>query len=633
MIGRFSKLGVYQELFRLRDFYLAVSAAGLALLSFIIDYGNDSTSIVGNSLAIISVTINGAPIIWGAAKGLLNREVNVDELVSLAIIASLIQGEFLTAAVVSFVMTFGGLIEQITSESARKAIKSLVRISPETATVITDDEEKTIPIDKVSVGDQILIKPGERIPVDATILSGVSAVDESAMTGEPLPIEKQVGDTILAGTLNHKGVTKAKATKVGKDTTLGKVINLVSEAEMHRPEAVRLIDRYATWFTPAILTCAAIAWIFTGDISRAVAVMIVGCPCALILAAPTATVAALGRSAKAGILVKGGQYLERVAAVKAVLFDKTGTLTLGELRVEEIACTEGIEKEEVLSCAASAEQHCTHPLARAILKAAHYAKIVVRGAENAFHEIGLGVRAMVDGSLVEVGSVAASDNTAAFPKHLQQCIDSSMSRGVTPLIVYRDQAPVGLLNVTDQVRPVAITTIKAFSKLGINEMAILSGDHNKAVQRVADSVGINKVYGRLKPQDKVDVIKEYQSRQLPVMFVGDGINDAPALAVSQVGVAMGAAGTDVALETADIALTHDNIAKLPWLIRLSRRMLTIIKVNIVFGLAFNAVAVVAGGLGWLTPIMAAIVHNVGSVLVVFASASLAIFPDNIGEKT
>ncbi|MGD8716647.1 MAG: cation-translocating P-type ATPase [Desulfobacterales bacterium] len=631
MIGRFSKLGVYQELFRLRDFYLAVSAAGLALLSFIIDYGNNSASIVGNTLAIISVAINGAPIIWGAAKGLLDREVNVDELVSLAIIASLIQGEFLTAAVVSFVMTFGGLIEQITSESARKAIKSLVRISPETATVITGDEEKTIPIDKVSVGDQILIKPGERIPVDAAILSGVSAVDESAMTGEPLPVEKQIGDTILAGTLNHNGVIKAKATKVGKDTTLGKVINLVSEAEIHRPEAVRLIDRYATWFTPAILTCAAIAWIFTGDISRAVAVLIVGCPCALILAAPTATVAALGRSAKAGILVKGGQYLERVAAVKAVLFDKTGTLTLGEPRVEEIACTEGIEKEEVLSCAASAEQHCTHPLARAILKAAHYAKIAVRGAENAFHEIGLGVRAMVDGSLVEVGSVAASDNTAAFPKHLQQCIDSSMSRGVTPLIVYRDQAPVGLLNVTDQVRPAALSTIKAFEKLGINEMAILSGDHDKAVQRVADSVGINKVYGRLKPQDKVNVIKEYQSRQLPVMFVGDGINDAPALAVSQVGVAMGAAGTDVALETADIALTHDNIAKLPWLIRLSRWMLTIIKINIVFGLAFNAVAVVAGGLGWLTPIMAAIVHNVGSVLVVFASASLAIFPKKTKE--
>ena len=483
----------------------------------------------------------------------------------------------------------------------------------------------------MSVGDTILIKPGERIPVDACILTGVSAVDESAMTGESLPVEKQIGDDVLAGTLNHNGVLKARATKVGRDTTLGKVIRLVSEAEQHRPEAVRLIDRYATWFTPVILACAVMTWLATGDISRAVAVLIVGCPCALILAAPTATVAALGRSAKAGVLVKGGQYLERAAAVKAVLFDKTGTLTMGEPRVEEIACTEGVAKEDVLACAASAEQHCTHPLARAILKAAHYAKVAVRGAENAFHEIGLGVRAMVDGTLVEVGSVAAEENLAAFPGHLRQCIDASLARGVTPLVVYRDRAPVGLLNVTDQVRPIAQATVEGFRDLGIEDMAILSGDHDQAARRVADAVGIQHVHGKLKPQDKVAHIDSYQSRQLPVMFVGDGINDAPALAASQVGVAMGAAGTDVALETADIALTHDNIARLPWLIRLSRRMLGIIKINIVFGLAFNAIAVVASGMGWLSPIMAAIVHNVGSVLVVFASASLAVFPD--GTKT
>ncbi|UCD33514.1 MAG: cation-translocating P-type ATPase, partial [Desulfobacterales bacterium] len=632
MIGRFSKLGVYQELFRLRDFYISLAAAFLALISYIIDYGDQSTSSMGNAFALISVAINGLPIIWGAIEGIIDRELNVDELVSLAIIASLIQGEFLSAAVVSFVMTIGGLIEQATSESARKAIKSLIKIAPQTATVLTGKEEKIVPIDKVSVGDHILIIPGERIPVDACIISGISAVDESAMTGEPLPVEKQVGDHILAGTLNHNGVIKAQATKVGHDTTLGKVIKLVSEAELHRPEAVRLIDRYATWFTPVILTCAAVAWILTGDISRAVAVLIVGCPCALILAAPTATVAALGRAAKAGILVKGGQYLERAAAVKAVFFDKTGTLTLGEPKVEEIACTEGIEKEEVLSCAASAEQHCTHPLARAILQAAHYAKVVVRGAENAFHEIGLGVSAMVDGALVEVGSVSASEKSASFSSHLQECIDTSIARGFTPLVVYRDQAPVGLLNVTDQVRPVAIATIRHFNILGINEMAILSGDHDKAVRRVADAVGIDNVYATLKPQDKVDVIKKYQSQNLSVMFVGDGINDAPALASSQVGVAMGAVGTDVALETADIALIHDDISKLPWLIRLSRRMLSIIKINIVFGLVFNAIAVLVSGMGWLTPIMAAIVHNVGSVLVVIASASLAVFPENHSSR-
>jgi Zn2+/Cd2+-exporting ATPase len=631
MIGRFSKLGVYQELFRLRDFYFAAVAAGLALISFIVDYGGPTASWPGNTLAIISVAINGTPIVWGAVKGLIKREVNVDELVSLAIIASLIQGEYLTAAVVSFVMTFGGLIEQVTSESARKAIKSLVQIAPQTATVLIDSEEKTVSIDKVAVGDKILIKPGERIPVDARILSGVSAVDESAMTGEPLPVQKQAGDQILAGTLNHNGVIRAQATKVGRDTTLGKVIKLVSEAERHRPEAIRLIDRYATWFTPAILTCAAIAWIVSGDVSRAVAVLIVGCPCALILAAPTATVAALGRAARSGILVKGGQYLERAAAVKAVFFDKTGTLTMGEPRVEEIVCTEGVDKDEVLACAASAEQHCTHPLARAILKAAHYARIVVKGAQSAFHEIGLGVRAMVDGSLVEVGSVMADGNTAAFPAHLQKCLEHAMARGATSLVVYLDHRPVGLLNVTDPVRPVAISTIKELKRNGIEEIAILSGDHDLAVKRIADMVGIHKMYGRLKPQDKVEVIKEFQSRGLPVMFVGDGINDAPALAVSHVGVAMGGAGTDVALETADIALTHDNIARLPWLIRLSRRMLFIIKINIVFGLVFNAFAVVAGGMGWLTPIMAAIVHNVGSVIVVFASASLAVFPESKEE--
>jgi len=627
MIGRYAKLGVYQELLRLKDFYISFAAAALALVSFIIDYGNPGPSVLGNSLALVSVAFNGLPIIWGAVRGLIHKEVNVDELVSLAIIASLIQGEYLAAAVVSFVMTLGGLIEQVTSESARKAIRALIGIAPQTATVVVGEIEKEVPIEEVSVGDLILIKPGDRIPVDANIVTGVSAVDESAMTGEPLPVEKQVGDAILAGTLNHNGVLRAHTVKVGQDTTLGKVIRLVSEAEKHRPEAIRLIDRYATWFTPTILTCAAVTYLVTGDINRAVAVLIVSCPCALILAAPTATVAALGRAAKSGILVKGGQYLERIAAVKAVLFDKTGTLTMGEPRVAAIACADNLTREEILASAASAEQHCTHPLARAILQAAHYARVAIQGAENAFHEIGLGVRAMVDGTLVEVGSFTTADNTAALPGHLRKALDKSVSQGITPLVVYRDKAPVGLINVTDQVRPAASRTVQGFADLGISDMAILSGDHEKAVRRVAEAVGIRGVHAKLQPQDKVDLITDYQDRDLPVLFVGDGINDAPALAASQVGAAMGAAGTDVALETADIALTHDDISKLPWLIRLSRRMLAIIKINIVFGLAFNALAVVASGMGWLSPIMAAIVHNVGSVLVVLASASLAVFPE------
>lgn len=629
MIGRFSKLGVYQELIRLRDFYIAFSAAILALLSFLVDYGAGSPSLAGNLFALVSVAVNGFPIIWGAARGILSREVNVDELVSLAIVASLIQGEYLTAAVVSFVMTFGGLIEKVTSESARKAIRSLMVISPETATVLNGEAETVVSVESVVVGTMVLIRPGERIPVDACIVSGSSAVDESAMTGEPIPVIKQAGDTILAGTLNHNGVIRARVTSVGVDTTLGKVIRLVSEAEQHRPEAIRIIDRYATWFTPIILACAGAAWLFTGDISRAVAVLIVGCPCALILAAPTATVAALGRAARAGILAKGGQYLERVAGVKAVLFDKTGTLTLGEPQVDEIVCARGMAREQVLAWAAGAEQHCTHPLARAILKAAQSAGIVVHGAENAVHDIGLGVRATVEGNLISVES--APQGNPALAGLLQDRISAFETRGVTPLVVYCDAFPVGVIAIADQVRPGSRAIIRQFADLGIAETAILSGDHGTAVRVVADAVGIAKGYSRLKPQDKVNVIRGYQDRGLPVLFVGDGVNDAPALAVSQVGIAMGAAGTDVALETADIALTHDDISRLPWLIRLSRRMLGIIKINIAFGVAFNTIAVVAGGMGWLTPIMAAIVHNVGSVIVVVASASLAVFPDGIDD--
>jgi Cd2+/Zn2+-exporting ATPase len=627
MIGRFSKPGVYRELLTSRDFYLAFSAGILAGASWLLGGDGSSAHPVAAVLAIISVAINGLPIIWGAIKGLIRRQVNVDELVSLAIIACLVQGEFLAAAVVSFVMTIGALIEEATAESARNAIKALARLTPKTATVISGDEQATVPVESVVVGDTILIKPGEQVPVDAVILTGAASIDESAMTGESMPVIKKAGDAVQAGTLNHNGVLTAEVLKVGKDTTLGKVVDLVAEAEQHRPEAVRLIDRWAKWFTPLVLTAAAIAWIATGDMARAVAILIVGCPCALILAAPTATVAALGRAARAGVLVKGGIYLERTAGIEAVLFDKTGTLTRGTPRVEGINCIDGIGEEELLSCAASAEQNCTHPLAQAVLKAAHYARVVVQGAEDAIHDIGIGVRAMVDGALVEVGSVYAGRESATLPEVLQPHLASAMSRGATPLVVYRDRQPVGLLNVSDQVRRDSASAVARLKALGIRHLGILSGDHGRAVGRVADSVGILETSARLKPADKAKVIAGYREKNTPVMFVGDGINDGPALASAHVGVAMGAVGTDVALESAHVALASDDISKLPWLVMLSRRMLTIIKINIAFGLAFNAIAVIAGGLGWLSPISAALVHNVGSVLVVIFAASLAFFPD------
>ena len=623
MIGRFSQVGVYRELARSHEFYRIAFAGGLALAGYLWDRGNESESVIGVTLALLSLSLNGLPIVWNAIKGLIQRKTNVDELVSLAIIASVIQGEYLTAAFVSFVMVLGALIEQVTGDSAREAIKSLVSLAPETATLLVEGATRTVPITDVKIGDRLLVKPGERVPVDGVIRKGTTAVDESSITGEPVPCEKTLGDGVYAGTLNQNGVIEVEVTKVGEETTLGKVIKLVASAEAHKPEAIKLIDRYARWFTPTILLCAGVTWGLTGELSKAVTVLIVGCPCALILAAPTAIVAAIGRAAKAGILVKGGIFLEEVGRANVVLFDKTGTLTEGKPRVDEIVSVEGVDSKEVLACAASVEFNSTHPLARAVLKAAHYAKITISRAEEMVTEIGLGVRAMVEGRLVEVGSAYIGGGSMNLPLELRGRLETFKKNGATPLVVYQERQPVGIISVKDHVRPGARDTIQRLRSMGIVHIGILSGDHEESARLVAEGVGLTDAWSELKPHEKLRVIKDFQASGNVVVFVGDGINDAPALAAANVGIAMGAAGTDVALETADVALMKDDISKLPFLIRLSRKMLQVIKWNIAFGMGFNAIAILVGGWGLLSPIMGAIVHNIGSVIVVLSSASIA----------
>ena len=627
MIGRYSELGVYRELMRTPLFYRVAFAGGLALASYLWERGAETPSRVGITLALASVVLNGIPIVWGAIQGLLQRNINVDELVGLAILAALLQGEFLTAAVVSFVMVLGSIVEQATSDSARKAIESLITLAPKTATVLIDGQAHTVAITDVKVGDIVLVKPGDHIPVDGVVKKGLTAVNESSMTGEPIPQEKEVGDAVFAGTLNQNGVVELEATRIGKDTTLGKIIKLVSEAETHKPKAIRLIDRYARWFTPTILLCAGLAWLVTGDISRAVTILIVGCPCALILAAPTAIVAGIGRAAKSGILVKGGMYLEEVGRTSVLLFDKTGTLTQGKPRVEQIVAVEGLDNEKVLKQAASIEQNSTHPLAQAVLKAAHYAKVSICRAEDMITEIGLGVKGYVNGSLVEVGSAYIGGGSMKVPIALRLHLERFKERGATPLVVYQDRKPLGIISVSDHVRPSARDTIRNLRTMGIERIGMLSGDHDKSARLVAEAVGLNEIWPELKPEQKMRVIKECQDSGNVVAFVGDGINDTPALAAANVGIAMGAAGTDTALETADIALMNDDISKIPFLVKLSQRMLRIIKWNIVFGMVFNAVAVLASGGGFLTPIMGALVHNIGSVLVVLSSASLSLMSE------
>lgn len=623
MIGRFARLGAYRGLVARREIVVCVAGGAFALTAFVLqpESGRFGPAVL---LGLAAVVLNGAPIIVGAVQGILDRRVNVDELVSLALLASLAQGEVLTAAVVSFIMTLGSLVEEAVSDRARRSIEALAALTPQEAVRLeADGREKTVPVADIAVGDRVLVRPGERIPVDAVIVSGDTAVDESALTGESLPRERHPGDTILAGSLNYTGRVVAEARKVGEDSTFGNVVRLVVAAEAGKPRAARLVDRYATWFTPTVLTLAALAWFFSGDLDRAVAVLVAGCPCALIMAGPTATVAAVGLAARRGILVKGGQYLEEAARADTVLFDKTGTLTLGRPAVTVVAAAPGVDEAEVLRCAACLERDCGHPLATAIVERARHDGLAVDPPEAMTAVVGLGVRGVVDGADVAVGSPEFTGGETALPEALRACLAAIRERGATALVVRRDEAVLGVVGVADTARETAALTVASLRKLGLRIVGILSGDHAKAVRHLAKGVGIDTVWAGLSPEGKLDILRRLQRQGHRVLFVGDGVNDAPALARANVGVAMGGAGADVALETADIALADDDIGRLPFLIGLGRRMVAMIGFNIGLGLFFNTLAILGGAYGILSPVAAAVFHNVGSVVVVLSSASLA----------
>lgn len=618
MIGKY-KDGKYRELLRMHEFYRVLSGALLIAAGYFL--GGNGYPIPADLSLLLAVAVLGGPIILGAVRGLLNKEFNVDELVSLAIIAAVFIGDYLEAAVVALIMTLGALLEEYAAQKSRSAINALVRLSPEKAVVIRDGAEVSIPVEEIQPGDTVLIRSGEKVPVDGKVTRGHATFNESSLTGESLPVEKAVGDMVFAGSVSYAGMVVVQTLKTGATTTLGKLIELVQEAESQKAPILRAIDRYAKYFTPVIIGLSVAVYLFTGDVHRAITVLIVGCPCAFILAAPTAVVAALGNASRNGILIKGGAFLERAAQVDALVFDKTGTLTTGKPVVARIVPLGGASENRVLAAAAAVEKYSEHPLGRAIVDTAGRRGLAPEEPERFKSAPGIGVEALVGGRRVFVGGFGPGE-AAAEAKGLAGLKPPG---GIKALVVKEDGLPIGVIYLQDVLRPEVAAVVESLRDAGIKRVPMLTGDDEAVAAHLAAAGGIGEYRAGLLPEHKLEQIKEYQRRGHTVAYVGDGINDAPALAAADIGIAMGAMGTDVAIEAADIALLNDDLTRLPYLLRLAGATMNTINLNVVFAVGFNVLALALSGAGFLTPIMGAVAHNIGSVLVVLNSVRLLAF--------
>ena len=568
--------------------------------------------------AWIAIILCGIPIIMEAVIGLITAfDIKADVLVSLALIASVCIGEDFAAGEVAFIMQLGALLEDLTVARARAGIEKLVHLTPRSARVITDDSEKIIPADQVAIGDRIRVLPGETVPVDGVILSGQTSINQAVMTGESLPVDKAAGDDVSSGTVNQFGAFVMKATKVGEDSSIQRMIRLVQSADAGKAKIVGLADRWATWIVVIALSAAALTWIFTGEIIRAVTILVVFCPCALVLATPTAIMAAIGNATKHGFLVREGDALERLAAVTKITFDKTGTLTCGTPKVTAVRSVSGYTEEEIYSFAAAAEQMSEHPLGKAVVRC--YGR---KPAACSHFKMtpGEGVTAVVDGKVVKAGNLKLLKGMM-ISKELAAGAGAYLNKGSTVIYIVIDEVPAGYLVLSDTLREESKDMIAALGRIGVRPV-LLTGDNQHAANAIAGQLGIRDVHAGCLPEDKLDRISAYQKEGNAVCMIGDGINDAPALKMADVGIAMGGIGSDIAVDAADIALVDDEIRELPHLLSLSRRMMTTIKVNLTFSMGLNFLAIALAITGLLGPVIGALVHNAGSVLVIINSALL-----------
>ncbi len=571
--------------------------------------------------AWIAVILCGVPIILEAIIGLVTAfDIKADVLVSLALIASILIGEDFAAGEVAFIMQLGALLEDLTVAKARAGIEKLVHLTPQTARVLANETEKILPAEQVQVGDLLRVLPGETVPVDGVITAGQTSINQAVMTGESLPVDKAAGDEVSSGTVNQFGAFEMRATKVGEDSSIQRMIRLVQSADASKAKIVGLADRWATWIVVIALSAAALTWFFSGEIIRAVTILVVFCPCALVLATPTAIMAAIGNATKHGFLVREGDALERLARVTRITFDKTGTLTYGKPQVTAVESVSDYSAEEIYALTAAAEQFSEHPLGKAIVKC--YGE-KPQAAQEFQMLPGEGVTAQAGGKRISAGNLKliAKNEALCLSEVLALGVGKYLQAGGTVIYVAVDDCLAGYLVLSDTVREESRGMIEQLRKIGVQPV-LLTGDHQNAAATIAKQLQIREVHANCLPEDKLKWIAEDQRRGEAVCMIGDGINDAPALKAADVGIAMGGVGSDIAVDAADIALVDDEVKELPQLFALSKRMMMTIKLNLTFSMTLNFVAIALAITGVLDPVFGALVHNAGSIAVIVNSALL-----------
>ena len=590
--------------------------------AFVVDWVFDASHVVAGASAMIGAIILGYPIMVTAIKDLKLGKLSINELVAIAVLAAFASGDYKTAGVVAFFMLLGELIETRTAEGARNSIESLIKLTPTKARRIkADKSEEEVPASQLAIGDIIRIRPGDNVAADGVILNGQGSFNQATITGESLPVDKKSGDEVFAGTLNLTGVLEIKVSRAGTDTTLGRVRELILAAEKTKLPIMKIVDQYMAFYTPLVLVIGALVWAFTRDLERVISVLVVSCPCAFILATPTAMVAALSAAARLGILIKNVADIETAAKINAFIFDKTGTLTTGELAVSRLAPIGDTKPAELLRIAASAEKYSNHPTAKALATISAEAGVSLVEPKDFTETAGRGVTADVDGAKVLVGRAQwLKDN--GVTEDFEKSVDLNETEGWSLIFVARDGKCIGWVGLQDQTRPEARAALAELKEAGVRRIAMVSGDRQPVATRVAAEIGCEEAKGDCLPQNKVEFVRAVKAKGYHVAVIGDGVNDAPALAAGDIGIAMGAAGSEVAIHSATIALMNNDLRRLPFLVKLSRSTRTVINQNFLFGVFFIIGGLSAAAFGWLNPILAAVLHNAGSLIVIFNSARL-----------